>query len=149
MRQDCNQYIEMSMEFKYEIEGGNFSRAGHASSSVKKVLKQLNVDASVIKRVVVALFEGEVNVVAHAQKGIIYVTLDPTRIVVRIEDTGPGIPDIPKAMEAGFSTASQSVREMGFGAGMGLPNMKKNADELNITSTVGEGTVVEMITNLG
>ncbi len=136
------------MEFKYEIEGGNFTKAGHASSAVKKILKQLNVDAALIKRVVVALFEGEVNVVAHAQKGTIHVVIHPQRIVVRIEDTGPGIPDINQAMEAGYSTASQSVREMGFGAGMGLPNMKKNADELNISSVVGKGTIVELITNL-
>ncbi len=136
------------MEFKYEIEGGNFTKAGHASSAVKKILKQLNVDAVLIKRIVVALFEGEVNVVAHAQKGSIHVTIHPQRIVVRIEDTGPGIPDIHQAMEVGYSTASQSVREMGFGAGMGLPNMKKNADELNISSVVGKGTIVELITNL-
>ncbi len=136
------------MEFKYEIEGGDFSRAGHASSAVKKVLKQLNENPSVIKRVVVALFEGEVNVVAHATRGTIFVDLNSHRIVVRIEDIGSGIPDIDRAMEAGYSTASQAVREMGFGAGMGLPNMKKNVDELNITSTVGKGTIVVMITNL-
>ncbi|MCA1745849.1 MAG: ATP-binding protein [Bacteroidales bacterium] len=134
------------MEFRYEIEGGNFSRAGHASSAVKKILKQLNVDNRVIKRVVVALYEGEVNVVAHADKGSMLVDIDEQRIRIRIEDSGPGIPDIDLAMQAGFSTASAAVREMGFGAGMGLPNMKKNTDQMSVTSEVGKGTQVEMIT---
>jgi anti-sigma regulatory factor (Ser/Thr protein kinase) len=134
------------MEFRYEIEGGNFSRAGHASSAVKKILKQLNVDNRVIKRVVVALYEGEVNVVAHADKGSMLVDIDEKRIRIRIEDSGPGIPDIDLAMQAGFSTASAAVREMGFGAGMGLPNMKKNTDQMIVTSEVGKGTQVEMIT---
>ncbi|GAO30125.1 ATP-binding protein [Geofilum rubicundum] len=134
------------MEFRYEIEGGNFSRAGHASSAVKKILKQLNVDNKVIKRVVVALYEGEVNVVAHAEKGSMMVDIDEQRIRIRIEDSGPGIPDIDLAMQAGFSTASAAVREMGFGAGMGLPNMKKNTDQMHVTSEVGKGTQVEMIT---
>lgn len=136
----------MGMEFRYEIEGGNFSRAGHASSAVKKILKQLNVDDRVIKRVVVALYEGEVNVVAHADKGSMLVDIDEQRIRIRIEDCGPGIPDIDLAMQAGFSTASAAVREMGFGAGMGLPNMKKNTDQMSVTSEVGKGTQVEMIT---
>jgi serine/threonine-protein kinase RsbT len=134
------------MEFRYEIEGGNFSRAGHASSAVKKILKQLNVDSRVIKRVVVALYEGEVNVVAHANKGSMIVDIDEERIRIRIEDSGPGIPDIDMAMQAGFSTASAAVREMGFGAGMGLPNMKKNTDQMSLKSEVGIGTRVEMIT---
>jgi len=134
------------MQFKYDLEGGNFSRAGHASSEVKKILKQLNVDAKIIKRIVVALYEGEVNVVAHAHKGVVMVDIDEKRIYIRIEDEGPGIPDINLAMQEGFSTASASVREMGFGAGMGLPNIKKNTDQLNIESEVGKGTVLEMTT---
>lgn len=136
------------MQFKYELEGGNFSGAGHASSEVKKVLKQLNVDARIIKRVVVALYEGEVNVVAHAIKGVVMVDIDEKKIFIRIEDQGPGIPDINLAMQEGYSTASPSVREMGFGAGMGLPNIKKNTDNLNIESEVGKGTIVEMTTYL-
>lgn len=134
------------MQFKYELEGGNFSRAGHASSEVKKILKQLNVDARIIKRIVVALYEGEVNVVAHAHKGVVMVDIDEKRIYIKIEDEGPGIPDINLAMQEGFSTASALVREMGFGAGMGLPNIKKNTDQLNIESEVGKGTVLEMTT---
>jgi len=136
------------MHFEYEIEGGNFSRAGYASSEVKKKLRQLNVDLKVIRRVVVALYEAEVNVVAHAWSGIMSVDIDRDRINIEIEDEGPGIPDIDKAMEEGFSTASPEVREMGFGAGMGLPNIKKNVDMLNITSEVGRGTKVEMVTYL-
>jgi anti-sigma regulatory factor (Ser/Thr protein kinase) len=136
------------MKFKYEIEGGNFSKAGNASSAVKKVLKQLNVPPAIIKRLVVALFEGEVNVVAHAWNGTIKVEVGTSKIQVQIEDNGPGIPDLEQAMQEGFSTASAAVREMGFGAGMGLPNMKKNADELNIDTQVGKGTTVNIVINL-
>lgn len=134
------------MEFCYTIEGGNFSRAGTASSEVKKILKQLNVDLAVIKRIVVALYEAEVNVVAHAYEGTMKVKLHPDSIEVTIADKGPGIPDIPLAMQEGYSTASPEVREMGFGAGMGLPNMKKNCDKLEIDSKVNEGTTVSMTT---
>ncbi|WP_439182449.1 ATP-binding protein [Carboxylicivirga taeanensis] len=136
------------MKFSYDVEGGNFAKAGNAASNVKKILKQLNVDPKIIKRIVVALYEGEVNVVAHAYKGQVLVDINPSRIHIRIEDEGPGIPDINLAMQVGYSTASAMVREMGFGAGMGLPNMKRNADAIDIKSTVGKGTVVELTTNL-
>lgn len=132
------------MQFEYQIEGGNFTKAGFASSEVKKKLKQLNVDLSIVKRTVVAMYEAEVNVVAHAYSGTIYVTFDEKKVIIRIEDEGPGIPDIDQAMTVGFSTASSAVREMGFGAGMGLPNMKKNADDLQISSEVGKGTIVQI-----
>jgi len=133
------------MHFEFNIEGGNFTRAGLASSEIKKMLKQLNVDLGIIKRTVVASYEAEVNVVAHAYSGTAYVDIDEDKIVIKFVDEGPGIPDIEMAMREGFSTASSSVREMGFGAGMGLPNMKKNADELQITSKVGKGTEVVII----
>lgn len=136
------------MEFNFNLEGGNFSRAGAASSEVKKLLKQLNVAPALIKRIVVALYEAEVNVVAHAWEGIMNVVFDGQSIVVTITDKGPGIPDISLAMQEGYSTASPEVREMGFGAGMGLPNMKKNCDSLNIESTVNVGTKVTMVTYL-
>ncbi len=136
------------MKFKYKIEGGDFTKAGNASSAIKKVLKQLDVDSKIIKRIVVALYEGEVNVVAHAYEGTINAEINADRIYVRIEDRGPGIPNIDLAMTVGYSTASAKVREMGFGAGMGLPNMKKNADELKVTSKAGEGTTVELTTYL-
>lgn len=133
------------MHFDYQIEGGDFSTAGTISSNVKKFLKQLNVDGSIIKRTVVALYEAEVNVVAHAYRGKVEVDYFEDKIQIRIVDEGPGISDIEKAMQAGFSTASPEVREMGFGAGMGLPNMKNNTDELIVNSEVGVGTTVMMV----
>lgn len=136
------------MDFKFDIEGGNFSKAGAASSDVKKVLKKLNVDPKLIKRIVVSIYEAEVNVVAHAFEGEMNVSIFPEKIIVRIVDKGPGIPDIDLAMQKGYSTASPEVREMGFGAGMGLPNIKKNTNELNIKSEVGVGTEIELINYL-
>jgi len=133
------------MELNFSIEGGDFTQAGQASSRVKAVLKQLGVNTKCIKSIVIALYEAEVNVVAHAYKGRINIQIDKDKIRIVITDEGPGIPDIGKAMEEGFSTASKKVREMGFGAGMGLPNMKKNTDELNIETVVGESTTVTMV----
>ena len=132
------------MKFEYTIDGGDFTNAGYASSQVKKVLKQLNVDPKLIKRVVVCLYEAEVNVVAHAYSGTIYTDISTDKIVVKLVDKGPGIPDIDLAMQKGFSTASSEVREMGFGAGMGLPNIKNNADEFKLESTVNQGTTLEI-----
>jgi serine/threonine-protein kinase RsbT len=133
------------MQVRHKIAGGDFANAGKVASSVKKILRQLNIDHSISKRVVIALYEGEVNVVAHAYSGIVDVEIDESRIRITITDKGPGIPDIEQAMEEGYSTATPQVREMGFGAGMGLSNMKKNSDSMNITSTPGGGTVVELI----
>jgi serine/threonine-protein kinase RsbT len=134
------------MQFRHKIAGGDFARAGNVASAVKKVLRQLNIDHSVSKRVVIALYEGEVNVVAHAYSGVIEVEIDETTIRLTITDKGPGIVDIEKAMQEGYSTATPQVREMGFGAGMGLANMKKNSDSMKISSVPGEGTIVELIT---
>ncbi|WP_066628660.1 ATP-binding protein [Labilibacter marinus] len=136
------------MEFVYEVEGGNFTKAGNASSAVKKTMKQLNVDPKIVKRTVVALYEAEVNIVAHAYGGVITVNVNAEHIHIVLDDNGPGIPDIDLAMQEGFSTASSKVREMGFGAGMGLPNIKKNVDELKVSSEVDKGTRVEMKTYL-
>ncbi|MBQ4355025.1 MAG: ATP-binding protein [Bacteroidales bacterium] len=133
------------MHFEYQVEGGDFTNAGTTSSTVKKMMKQLGVDPTVVKRTVVALYEAEVNIVAHAYRGTIYVDLEENCVDVKLVDEGPGIPDIDKAMQKGYSTASPQVREMGFGAGMGLPNMKSNADKLTVTSVVGQGTTVEII----
>lgn len=132
----------MALQFDFIIEGGNFSKAGKASSQIKKVLKQLNIDSKIIKSIVVAIYEAEVNVAAHAFHGKLIATIAENEIDVEVVDEGPGIEDIEKAMEAGFSTASKEVREMGFGAGMGLPNIKKNTDEMKIESTVGKGSTV-------
>jgi|JFJP01.1.fsa_nt_gi anti-sigma regulatory factor (Ser/Thr protein kinase) len=134
------------MQFRHKIAGGDFARAGNIASSVKKTLRQLNVDHSVTKRIVIALYEGEVNVVAHAYSGVIEVDIDEEKIRITITDKGPGIADIDQAMEEGYSTATPQVREMGFGAGMGLANMKKNSDSMKISSITGEGTIVELLT---
>jgi serine/threonine-protein kinase RsbT len=134
------------MQFRHKIAGGDFAKAGNIASSVKKILKQLNIDHTVSKRIVIALYEGEVNVVAHAYSGLIDVEIDEEKIRITITDEGPGIEDIEMAMKEGFSTASPQVREMGFGAGMGLANMKKNSDSMKISSTPGKGTIVELIT---
>ncbi|MDR0660988.1 MAG: ATP-binding protein [Prevotellaceae bacterium] len=136
------------MVLNYHIEGGDFANAGTASSQIKKTLKQLSVPPVIIKRVVVALYEAEVNIVAHAYKGEIVVSIDPERIQMILDDEGPGIADISLAMQKGYSTASEEVRQMGFGAGMGLPNISENADSLNIQSKVGKGTKLEIIVKL-
>jgi anti-sigma regulatory factor (Ser/Thr protein kinase) len=136
------------MHFEYKIVSGDFSNAGTASSQIKKILKQLNVDSVRIKRIVVALYEAEVNIVAHSFGGTIFADIDTDKIILLLKDTGPGIPDISQAMKEGYSTASHQVREMGFGAGMGLPNIKKNADKLEIKSEVGIGTEVTIMVKL-
>lgn len=133
------------MNLNFPIVGGDFTKAGYASSEVKKMLKQLGIDSKIIKSIVIALYEAEVNVVAHAWEGEINVELDTSKIIIKIIDKGPGIPDIDQAMQEGYSTASKKVREMGFGAGMGLPNIKKNTDELNISSVIDEGTTLIMV----
>jgi anti-sigma regulatory factor (Ser/Thr protein kinase) len=133
------------MEFEYEITGGDFSRAGFASSHLKKILKQINIEPRLIKKIVIALYEAEVNIVAHAFEGKIKVSIEPDRIIMDVTDKGPGIEDIDRAMEDGYSTASEEVREMGFGAGMGLSNIKNNSDDLEINSTVNEGTELRIV----
>ena len=135
------------MHQEYTVIQGDFVNAGKASSSVKKTLKQLNVNPQIVKRVVVALYEAEVNAIAHAYGGTVSVDIDPDKIRMVVADSGPGIPDIALAMQEGYSTARPEVRDMGFGAGMGLPNMQKNVDKLNVTSEVGVGTTVEMEVN--
>ena len=146
MKPELNLFTKM--QFEFNIINGDFSNAGFASSQVKKVLKQLNVNPVTIKRIVVALYEAEVNVVAHSYGGSILVNINEEKINLLVKDTGPGIPDINKAMQEGYSTASPHIREMGFGAGMGLPNIKKNADILEIKSEVGVGTEVEITVKL-
>lgn len=136
------------MQLKYHINAGDFINAGRASSAVKGVLKQLDVPAHLIKRVVVALYETEVNVVAHAWEGEIFVEFETDFIRIVVQDKGPGIENIEMAMQEGYSTASKEVREMGFGAGMGLPNIKRNSDLFHISSIPGEGTKVEITNRL-
>lgn len=136
------------MKIEYHIEGGDFSAAGRASSEVKKTLKQFNISPLLLRRVAVALYEAEMNVVSHAYRGVMRVDIQPSYIYVVVADEGPGIDDIEKAMEEGFSTATEEVRQMGFGAGMGLPNIKKNSDEMMLTSTAGVGTRLEFKVNI-
>ena len=132
------------MHLEYQVFEADFVNAGAASSAIKKTLKQLNVNPQIVKRVVVALYEAEVNAIAHAYGGMIYADIEADKIIVKVVDKGPGIPDIEWAMKEGNSTASPEVRNMGFGAGMGLPNIRKNVDRLDVQSTVGVGTTVEM-----
>ncbi|MBN1969201.1 MAG: ATP-binding protein [Candidatus Delongbacteria bacterium] len=135
------------MKFNFHVEEGNFIKAGQAAAEIKKILKQLNLNNSLIRRVVISMYEAEVNVVAHAKDGDIEVDIQPNGVSIIVKDRGPGILDVKKAMEEGFSTASAKVREMGFGAGMGLPNIKKNSDILEIDTTPGEGTVLKIVIN--
>ena len=132
------------LEFTYDISDEDFTRAGEASSDVKKKLKKLGVSPDVIRRVSIALYEGEINMVIHANGGKITIQISEDSITMILDDKGPGIPDIDKAMQAGFSTAPDKVRTLGFGAGMGLPNMKKNTDSIDIQTRLGIGTKVTM-----
>lgn len=130
--------------FTYVIDGSDFTRAGEASSSVKNKLKMLGVASDVIRKTAIAMYEGEINMVIHADGGTITVTISDTDITMVLADTGPGIPDISQAMQEGFSTAREEVRSLGFGAGMGLPNMKRYSDEMHIDTVVGQGTTITM-----
>ena len=130
--------------FNYVISGDDFTRAGEASSDVKNKLKVMGIDNNVIRKVAIAMYEGEINMVIHANGGNITVEIGPDNIRMILADTGPGIADIDKAMEQGYSTAPEEVRALGFGAGMGLPNMKKYSDYMDIDTTIGVGTTVTM-----
>ena len=130
------------IRYEYDVDGENFASAGNASESVKRTLKQMGVSAASVRRVAIAMYEGEINMVIHAHGGKAIAEVYPDRIEITLKDSGPGIADIELAMKAGYSTASENIRSLGFGAGMGLPNMKKYSDEMRIESTVGVGTTV-------
>ncbi|MCI1210124.1 MAG: ATP-binding protein [Treponema sp.] len=132
------------MHFDYEVSGDDFSRAGIASQDIKKRLQQLGVPVSTVKRTAIAMFEAEINMVIHAHGGQAHIDIGDDKITIVMEDHGPGIPDIELAMQPGYSTAPESARDLGWGAGMGLPNMKRNSDFMKIDSKVGEGTKVTM-----
>ena len=134
--------------FRFDVSGNDFTSAGQASVQVKKNLRQLGFDPEIIRRVSIAMYEGEINMVIHAGGGCAEVIVSEEYIDIILRDNGPGIADIEKAMQAGYSTASDSIRSLGFGAGMGLPNMKKNTDSMEITSTIGVGTCISMRVNL-
>ena len=134
--------------FKFKVEGDDFTSAGQASVQVKKNLRQLGFDTETIRKVSIAMYEGEINMVIHAGGGEAEVSVTESYIEIVLIDHGPGIADIEKAMQAGYSTAPDNIRSLGFGAGMGLPNMKKNSDSMEITSTPGEGTRIVMRINI-
>lgn len=130
------------MKLRYEVPGDDLSLAGRASTEVKRALGRLGIDPADVKRVAVAMYEAEINMAIHAGGGVAEAEISPGRVVVVMEDHGPGIADLELAMQEGYSTAPDSVRELGFGAGMGLPNIKRNADELRIDTEPGRGTTV-------
>lgn len=136
-----------SIHYQYEIDGTDFTRAGEASSSLKQKLKQMNLPPDIIRRCAIAIYEGEINMVIHADGGVIDIDIYPDRIIMVLKDRGPGIPDIDLAMQEGYSTANEDVLNLGFGAGMGLPNMKRSSDEMNIQTELGVGTTVTMTIN--
>ena len=136
--------MSQTISFHYDVPGDDFTRAGEASSSIKKALKQVGLAPDIIRNVAIAMYEGEINMVIHAGGGEIDVDIAPDAVHMVLRDQGPGIQDISLAMREGWSTAPESVRSLGFGAGMGLPNMKKYTDEMKVESTAGVGTTVTM-----
>lgn len=136
------------MTLHYEVDGQDFTLAGATSAKVKKYLKQLGLPSDIIRRVAIAMYEAEINMVIHADGGWIDVEISPDRIHIIFCDKGPGIPDVEKAMQEGFSTADNEIRELGFGAGMGLPNMKMYSDEMKIDTEVGVGTTIDLVINI-
>lgn len=134
--------------FTFDVDGDDFTSAGQASSQVKRNLRQLGISPDIIKRVSIAMYEGEINMVIHAGGGTAFVAVTEEHIEIVLKDQGPGIKDIEQAMQEGFSTAPDDVRSLGFGAGMGLPNMKRYTDYMNIESEVGVGTTITMRVNL-
>lgn len=136
------------LTFHFDVDGSDFTSAGQASVQVKKNLRQLGIDPEIIRRISIAMYEGEINMVIHANGGSADVTVTEDQIIIVLSDHGPGIKDISLAMREGYSTAPDNVRSLGFGAGMGLPNMKRYTDDMKIESEVGVGTTVTMVVNL-
>ena len=137
------------IKLTYQVDGGDLSQAGGASSKMKMTLRRLGLSPDAIRRASICMYEGEINMVIHANGGEVTVEVGLDEIVLTLVDTGPGIPNVEQAMEEGYSTAGPVARDLGFGAGMGLPNMKRYSDEMTIDSTVGVGTTVVMKIKLG
>ena len=137
-----------SLIFHFDVDGEDFTSAGQASVQVKKNLRRLGISPETIRQVSIAMYEGEINMVIHAGGGSADVIVSEDKIEIILADKGPGIADINLAMQEGYSTATDNVRSLGFGAGMGLPNMKRYTDEMTIDSVVGEGTTIKMVVNL-
>ena len=136
-----------NIKLHYDVDSNDFSCAGEASGKIKKALKDLGFDASLIRNVAIAVYEGEINMVIHAEGGVIDAEISPEKVTVVLKDKGPGIPDIEQAMTEGFSTAPENVRALGFGAGMGLPNIKKYSNTLHIDTEIGVGTTITLTFN--
>ena len=137
-----------SLTFHFDVDGEDFTSAGQASVQVKKNLRRLGIPPEIIRQVSIAMYEGEINMVIHAGGGEADVVVSEDKIEIILADKGPGIADVNLAMQEGYSTATDQVRSLGFGAGMGLPNMKRYTDEMTIDSVVGEGTTIKMVVNL-
>lgn len=137
-----------ALQFHYSVDGENFTSAGQASVEIKKVLRRLGLDPETIRRVSIAMYEGEINMVIHAGGGDADVNIYEDCVEIVLRDHGPGIADIDMAMQEGYSTAPDNIRSLGFGAGMGLPNMKRYTDDMQIDSVVGQGTTITMKVNL-
>ncbi len=136
------------INFHFDIDGDNFTSAGEASVRIKKLLRDMGFPSDVIRRVSVAMYEGEINMVIHANGGSADVNVSPDKIEIILSDRGPGIPNIELAMQEGYSTAPDNIRSLGFGAGMGLPNMKRYTDDMKIESEIGRGTTIYMTVNV-
>ena len=136
------------LTFHYDVDGEDFTSAGQASVAIKKNLRQLGIAPEIIRRVSIAMYEGEINMVIHAGGGTADVSVSENEVIIVLTDQGPGIPNIEQAMQEGFSTAPDTIRSLGFGAGMGLPNMKRYTDYMNIQSEVGKGTTITMKVNI-
>ena len=136
------------LNFHFDVDGENFVSAGQASVQIKKTLRRLGLPPEVIRRVAIAMYEGEINMVIHANGGVADVDVYEDKIVIVLRDTGPGIADVGLAMQEGYSTAGENVRTLGFGAGMGLPNMKRYTDDMVIDTEVGKGTTITMTVNI-
>ena len=136
------------LKLTFQVDGDNFTCAGDASSAVKKKLRWLGISPDVVRRVSIAMYEGEINMVIHAGGGEATVNIDTDQVEIVLADHGPGIADVSLAMKEGYSTAPDSVRDLGFGAGMGLPNMKRYTDQMTIETEVGKGTTIRMIVKI-
>lgn len=137
-----------NLKLHYEVRQDDFSCAGEASGKIKRALKDLGLDSATVRNVAIAVYEGEINMVIHANGGYIDAEIEPDKITVVLKDTGPGIPDVEKAMQAGYSTAPENVRALGFGAGMGLPNIKKYSDDMKIDTEIDVGTTITLTFNI-
>ena len=136
---------EQGIVLEFALAGGDFETAGEASSKIKRVLQQIGVRSDTVRRIAISSYEAEMNVIIHAYRGVLKAAVFPDRTELVVEDEGPGIADVELAMQEGYSTAPDHIREMGFGAGMGLPNIARCADEFNITSVVGSGTKIKIV----